>query len=253
MTIKVFAWPPVGVTGAEWAEIAPVEISRSLTTGRDYTSAAQCKRLVAALDVSALALGEMGAGYMEALKRHLEGVHAVRLRSYPINWRLSPGPDLSLLQSQRLAWSSGGDPLEWTAGGFPLTWFTGAVLIGTTGAAGGWPIITVSGLPPLTLIARPGEFLTAFADMADDDGFTAQITAPATSDAAGVAVIRLIDALPALSDVRVNLSVSQTAVFRPVTYPRAMQPLEGDWTYSWQFRQIFADEVGGFEELDPWS
>ena len=251
--MKVFAWPPVGVVGAEWTELAPVETSRSLVTGAEYLSAAQRVRRVASLEVSALACGEMGAGFMEMLKRHLAGVHLVRLNSYPINWRVPASLAAATRQSNQILWTAAAADLDWTAGGAPLGWFTGAILTGTTGTADGWPIVTVSGLPPLTVVARPGEFVTAFADIDDLTGTTVQVTAPAKSNASGVAAIRLFEALPAGTDVRVNVGGSDTAVFRPIGYPRAMQPVSGDWIYAWQFREVFEDEVDEFVEVNPWD
>lgn len=250
MSINVIAWPPVGVVGTEWTEEAPVERSRSLLTGADYVSTRGRIRRLAALDVSALSRGRSGAGYMEMLKRHLAGgIHAVRLYSYPVNWHLDALDD-TWRQSEPIDWTSGGAALSWTSGGSALSWYSGTVLTGTTGTDGdGWPIVTVSGLPVNKLVARPGEFVTAFDDRTEH---RAQVTAEARSDGSGQAVIRLFDALPALTDARVNIGTSDTGVFRAVQLPRAAQPLAANWTYSWQFREIFADEVGGFEEVDPW-
>lgn len=246
MTIRVIAWPPVGVTGTEWTEEAPVERSRSLITGADYVSTRGRIRRLAALDVSALARGRSGAGYMEMLKRHLAGgVHAVRLNSYPVNWHFDALDD-SWRQSDAITW----DGLSWTSGGSDLSWYSGTVLTGTTGTdSNGWQIVTVAGLPANKLVARPGEFVTLF-----DDGTErrAQVTAEARSDSAGQAVVRTFETLPALTDARVNLGTSDTGVFRAVELPRAKQPLGANWTYSWQFREVFADEVGGFTEVDPW-
>mgnify|MGYP001459223640 FL=1 len=111
-----------------------------------------------------------------------------------------------------------------------------------------------SGLRPSRLVARPGEFLTAFADHDDTVGHTVQITAPARSNSDGVAVIRLFEALPDLTDARVNIGVADTGAFLPVgEYPRAAQNLSGDWSYSWSFREVFPEEVGGFVEVNPWA
>lgn len=251
--INVYAWPPVGVVGSEWTEESPVQVSRSIVTGADYTSLALRKRRLATLEVSALAKGRSGAGYMEILKRFLEGRHAVRLNSYPINWHLdamNPGARAST----PLFWSDGGVDLEWTDGGTELLWYDGTLLTGTTGTdASGFSIITVSGLPVNTLVARPGEFLTAFGDEDDTTGTTAQIVNEVTSNGSGVAAIRIFTALPAMTDVRVNIGTSDTGVFKPVQIPRAVQPVGGSWTYSWQFREVFSDEVGGFTEVDPWT
>lgn len=245
MSITVYAWPPVYSVGTEWTEIAPVEVSRSLITGAEYISAMQRKRRRVSMSVGCFGRKGDGAGYMEALKRLLAGVHAVRLYSCPINARRNAVASLSR-SSAPVTW----DALSWTSGGSALSWYSGTVLTGTTGTDGdGWPIVTVSGLPAQELVALPGEFVTIH------DGATehrAQILAEARSDATGEATIRLIDTLPSLTDARINLGTSDTGVFRPVRYPRAKRPLGGEWFYDWEFREIFADEVGGFTEVDPW-
>lgn len=251
--INVYAWPPVGVVGSEWTEESPVQVSRSIVTGADYTSLALRKRRLATLEVSALANGRSGAGYMEMLKRFLEGRHAVRLNSYPINWHLdalNPGARAST----PLFWRDGGVDLEWTDGGTELLWYDGTLLTGTTWTdLKGFPRITVYGLPPNTLVARPGEFLTAFADEDDTTGTTVQIVNEVTTNANGEALIRLFSSLGTLTNVRVNIGTSDTGVFKPVQMPRSVQPVGANWTYSWQFREVFSDEVGGFTEVDPWT
>jgi len=252
MTINVYAWPPVYAVGTEWTEVAPVEVSRSIITGAEYISAAQRKRRHVSLTVGCWGRNGDGAGYMEVLKRLLEGIHAVRLYSCPINARRNAVAGMER-QSAPIDWTSGGSALSWTSGGSALAWYSGTVLSGTTGTDGaGFPIITVSGLPASRLVALPGEFITAYADADDVTGATVQVMAPATSDASGIAAIRLVEALPAGTDVRVNIGTRDTAVFRPVGYPRSERPMAGEWTYSWQFREVFADEVGGFTEVDPW-
>mgnify|MGYP007032572133 CR=1 FL=1 len=254
MSVKVYAWPPVGVVGGEWSEVAPVEISRSPLTGREFVSAAQRRRRVAALNVSALSRGRSGAGYMEMLKRLLGGVHLVRLTSTPINWHLDHQAEASWRQSFRLYWEAGGDDLAWQMGGSALYWYTGAYLTGTAATDGPWPAVLVSGLPPRAKVARPGEFIDAFLGESDVSGARAQVLREAFSNDHGQALIRLYEPLPGWVDgARVNLGTSNSAVFRPLEYPRAIQPLGEDWNYSWTFREVFADEVGGFDEIDPWT
>lgn len=253
MTIKVYAWPPVPVTGSEWTEIAPVQVSRSLITGAERISAVQRKRRLVTLQVAALGKpGNMGAGYVEMLKRLLEGIHAVRLRSYPINWHLDWLREQREREPLPLTWTAEGLDLGWTMPPETLLWFAAATLTGVIGTSGGWPAITVSGLPASRLVARPGEFITVRENSAATDSATAQVLAPAYSNASGVAVVRLFSALP--YGGLVEMASSDTAVFRPVgEYPRAVQPVGAQWGYDWSFREVFEDEVGGFEEVDPWS
>lgn len=253
MSVNVYAWPPVSLHGWMWTLSDPIQRSRSIITGADYVSAAQRRRRIAALEVSGIGKNRMGAGYIESLIELLKGgQHCVRLYSCRINVRGGLATDLR--QSDPLLWTEGSEDLEWSAGGADLFWYTGSVIVGTTGTdAAGWPIITVEGLPPNALVARPSEFITIYADE-NDAGSTYRVLAPAYSDGTGTAVIRLHDDPGALTDVRVNLGTSETAVFRPVSIPQAMQYKTGDWSYTWEFREVFEEEVGagGFVELDPW-
>jgi len=252
MSINVYAMPPVPITGSEWTEIAPVQSSRSYY-GKDYTSAFGRTRRHVSLQIAALGRGgNMGAGYVEMLKRFLAGIHAVRLNSLPINWHLDAIRDRARLESLPLVWTSGGEELTWTMPPEALIWYSGVPLTGVIGTSGGWNIVTVSGLPPNSLVARPGDFVKVQEDAADTTGSTAQVVAPAYSNASGVAVIRLFSAL-AYGGI-ITLNASDTGVFKPVgDYPRSMQPVGANWYYDWSFREVFADDVGGFVEVDPWS
>ena len=248
MTIKVFAWPPVGANGWEWTEVAPITSSRSLTTEREFTATSGRKRRMASLSVSAMSANGAGAGYMEMMKRLLEGVNAVRLRSKPIN---SQKYSSKIGGVTPVRWTADDTQLDWTAGASDLLWFSGTVFLATTTTSGGYPAVSVTGLPPSTLVARPGEFIRLFAD-SNGGEHVSQVLAPAYSDENGAALIKVLDALPSLTEVPVNFGDRASAVFKPISYPRAVQPVRGDWTYDWQFREVFADEVGGFEEVDPW-
>lgn len=244
--INVYAWPPVGVVGSEWSEIAPVRRSQSMLTGADYMSTVQRRRRVATLEVSALARGRSGAGYSEALKRLLDGgVNAVRLHSYPINWHLDAVRNE--LQSSPLHWTTNGTDLEWEDDGTELLWFTGAGLQGTVGTEGGWDVVHITGAPANTLLIRPADFVRVYGA---EEG-VAQAVTEAHSDANGEATIRLFDPLP--NDGVVSLGDRESIVARPVSIPRAVQPHASNWSYTWEFREIFSDEVGGFNEVDPWT
>jgi hypothetical protein len=257
MTLKVFAWPPVGVIGTSWAESAPVEISRSMTTGAERLSAFQRKRTLVRLTVPGIGRSTYESGYMEVLKRYLEGIHLVRLYSYPINWHLD--------QPQPL------------------------VVRGDVYNDLGRSYVVLRGLPRSRLIARPGEFLTLFLpsgtttdldplawqngddpltwnvdDSTNADpltwfngtpygGTVVQVIAPAMSDDTGRAVVAIFETVPDQTQITVLYGACDTGAFRPETYPTAQQPQAGNWSYEWSFREVFADEVGGFVEINPWS
>lgn len=253
MPINVYPWPPVGAIGAEWTESYPVARLRSALTGRDQMQASQRRRRIATVTVSALAAGRMGAGYSEMLKQLLEGgIHAVRLQSSPINWWLDELERRGgAYGSNPLVWRTGSDPLSWRAGAGPnaLTWYSGVVVTGgVPTAAGAWGMLPVTGLPPSTLVARPGDFIRIYS-MADPSVFeVARVLRVATTNMAGDVILKL-DRLPTISGGRVNMAGQDEAVFRvDGGLPRAVQPVNGDWSYTWNFREVFADEVGGFAE-----
>lgn len=256
MSIKVFAWPPVAPRRWEWTIEDPVQSSSSIITGAEYLSAAQRRRRLATVEVSGLRDG-MGAGYMESLKELMRGrINAVRLTSYPINRHLTATHEQWTRKSEPIAWTDGDVALDWTADTTDLLWLYGRMLRGSSGTdSDGWPVLTVSGLKPNVLVARPSEFLTIYATESDTEGTICRVLAPAMSRSDGVAVIRLHSDPGVVSDARVSIGTSETGVFRAVTIPRAIQPAMGDWTYSWAFREIFEDEVGagGFTEVNPWS
>lgn len=170
------------------------------------------------MTVSALSGDRSGAGYVEMLKRFLDGgVHAVRLYSKPINW-----------------WMDSVGKGEVIFGGNAVRLQDGRYRISATG------------LPNNRLIARSGDFLSA-------SGSISQIVRNVFSDSNGTANIDVFDEIPlgVVADGRIG--VSDTGVFRVLEMPRAVQPLEGNWMYTFEFREVFEDEAGGFLEVDPWN
>lgn len=258
MAINVFPWPPVGAVGAEWTLDMPVSRLRSAITGRDQMQASQRRRRIATVEVSALANGRMGAGYCEMLKQLLDGgIHAVRLQSSPINWWLDElrrqGLGEGGVNSYPLTWRTNGNPLAWQTDGNPLNWYSGTVVTGgVPGEFHMWGTLTVTGLPPRTLVARPGDFIRVY-DMSDASIYEiARVVAAAVTDGSGSVTLKL-DRVLTISNGRVNLAGQDEGVFRADSMPRAVQPIDGDWKYTWNFREVFADEVGGFMERTPWT
>jgi hypothetical protein len=257
MTAKVIAWPPVGALGTEWTEIAPVQISRSMITGAERVSAFQRKRRLATISVPGIGRTTYDGGYMEMLKRFLAGTNLVRLHSYPVAWHLDrperitargnvfthtgqtfvevfglkpgiqvcrPGDFITLLippssttQDSPLSWQNDQNPFEWltddSTNADLLTWFAGA----------------------------------------PDFGTTVQVTQPVTSDDTGRAVVPVFETVAAQTQIYLVFGACATGAFRPISYPRAVQPNSGSWSYDWEFREVFADEVGGFLEVNPWA
>lgn len=257
MAIDVIAWPPVGAVGCEWTAHQPVARLRSALTGRDQMQGSQRKRRLATLQVSALSAGRMGAGYCEMLKDLLVGgVHAVRLRSSPINWHLDEDGRAAVLNSFPIGWRTAANPLGWqTVAGQPLIWFDGRVITasGASVASGRWHNLTLTGLPGITLVARPGDFIRAYQISNPDMWQVARVVRPAVTNGAGTVTLCLDRAIT-IPGARVNVAGQDEAVFRVEgALPRAVQPVGQNWTYTWNFREVFADEVGGFIEVDPWT
>lgn len=247
---NVYKWPPVGAISREWTQLAPVSSSRSLITGAEYVSAAQRRRRVAVIEVSSLfSPFGAGAGYMEALKRLLDGgIHLVRLEYY------KPGSCwLDVTDEQRqggwIEWSTPPQPFGWVGPPQEIRWFQGADLPYLVTTYGGRPAIRVDGLPPNALVVLPGEFVSV-----EVSGLWSQfmVVSPATTNGDGVAIIQLTDAAPAGD--RVSIGARDTGVFKADALPRAIEPARGDWSYAWEFTEVFEDEGRGpFVEIDPWS
>lgn len=264
--INVYAWPPVGVVGHEWTEEAPIQRSRSLITGKDYLSAYARKRRVVTLNVSSLAKSRSGAGYSEMLKRLLDGgINAVRLKSYPINWWLDAQQLDPFRRSEGfLEWdASTGYEFNWISqepsvyvADKPLTWYSGEYISGYTRQFGDYYRVVCGtfNLEEGTIVARPGDFVTVYEPT--EEGVvehTTQVLKEAVVDRNGDTTLIVLDEIPELNDVRIDVGASATGVFRPVELPRSMQGLGSDWQYKWAFKEVFADEVGGFTEIDPWT
>lgn len=241
---KVYAWPPVGVISHDWTIHAPVNTSRSLTTGRRYVSAFQPRRRV--VDLSVSGGRRYGAGYMEALKRYLDGgVHLVRLNSCKIpHGKVDVG--FALRQTVPVAWLSAGKDVAWKRPSEDVMFYLGAKLTGQRNYNGPVPQILVEGLPPNSLVGLPGETI-AFA------GKTYMIAAPMRSNDRGAAMAR-VTSLVTDDTGEVSIGIRETAVFEAVSIPRGGRAGNEFTPYDWSFREVFADEVvGGFEEIDPWN
>ncbi|WP_290690130.1 MULTISPECIES: hypothetical protein [unclassified Haematobacter] len=251
--VNVYAWPPVGFRSFEWSVEQPVAKSRSLWSNRRYVSTTQRRRRVATISVSAGTT--MGAGYMEALKRLLEGgTHLVRLDSYPLNPDEPEFPD-GVLNSEPFEWleGAGPDPLGWQALGGDLRWFQSPPLLASAvsppGANPAW--VQVDGLPPNELIAMPGQFVTILSGDPEVKSVR-MILAPVMSDASGSAAIKFEGERP-VNIRRVQIGTQESSAFEALSIPRAPRVVNSDWFYDWSFLEVFEDETAGFVEVDPWN
>jgi hypothetical protein len=224
-----------------------------MITGAEFVSASQRRRRVASIEVSSrFSPHSAGRGYMVALKRLLQGgVNLVRLHYTQFNWEC-----LDIAQNERaggfIQWSGPPQDIDWLGPPQEIQWSWGTILSFTPTTDGGFPAIEVSGFTPGSLVALPGEYVVIYANNDDHVGTSVMVLAPAVTNAGGAAVIRLTDEPPAGS--RVSIGGADTGVFRATELPRSSETMAGDFTYSWNFEEVFADEGRGpFEEVDPWN
>lgn len=241
---KVFAFPPVGVIARYWTMEQPVSRSLSLLSGASYVSAAQRRRLVAGCEIHGRR--HYGSGYLEALWRLLDGgVHLVRLTSCRIPW----GATVPAVQRSGgfFEWTTPPTDFTWSVPPGEFTWFQGAELYFTASGTE----ITINGLPPNAVVAIPGEFVTIW-NYGETQSETIMIAAEARSNGAGVVTIRLVRP-PELTG-RISIGTRESGVFEVTSsWPAAMRRVGMTDAYSLAFRQVFEDERGPFEEIDPWS
>jgi len=243
--MTIYHWPPVGLTGWLLTRVDPVSRSASSLTGRDYASQAQPMRRLVTAHVTAIGPDAAGAGYMEMLKSFLAGIHWVQVDAESSIWHIAR----SQFRNSIMEWTAGGIDLLWSDGPDNLFWVDHAIH-GTTGTADGWPVLTVTGLPPNQIVVRPHELVSVMIGVETHAARAVRVT---WSDGAGTAVIRLASALPAGSGLA-SLGARERLILRPLNDPRPVQPVGGDWTYEWDFIEVLADEIPpGTTTVDPWS
>lgn len=260
MPVDVFPWPPVAAVGTEWTEVQALRVLRSALTGRSIKTASRPPRRLATVVVTSIgSRNRSGAGYCEMLKRALRGgMHAVRLRSSPINWwmdRLCLEAE-GFTQADMLEWQTPGDAggdLDWTTpgdAGDELLWITGGTEFstGTIVPTVRGSNITIQGLPPNRLMFRAGDFVEVVDFTNPSNIERRQVVSDAFARANGTTQLRVTPAVT-ITDGFLRLGAVDEGVFEVLgALPRAVQNVQGDWTYTWNFREIFEDEVGGFTE-----
>lgn len=249
MSVEVVAWPPFAVTAWEIHDHFPQSRSVATIQGTARTSSALLPRRLVTASVRGIGVDRSGAGYVRMLNRRWAGKpRLVRMSCASALYRFSPS-GLDLARSL-MEWIVPSTPLLWTAGSGALRWGDDLALLGAVATDGMWPAISVSGLPPNTVVARPSDLI----EVTSGDGLTKQQSRAmkvTRSDGSGVALIRLETAFTIPGSVAIG--VKETGVFEAQEVPRGSQPLSGDWLYQWSLREVFADEYpGGFTEVDPW-
>lgn len=247
----VIAWPPFQLTGWELAEIYPQSKSVGLIEGQSRTSSAQRGRRVATANVTGIGTDLAGAGYVRMLNRLWAGSpNLVRVECLSSLWFLYRGNND--LRNNVLKWTDGGAELLWTAGGTELLWGDGAfALSGLPATDGGWFSLTVSGLPPGHIIARPSELISVTDGTTTEEAYALRVT---RADAAGVATIRTDKATAFTLTGLVSIGHAESVVFEAAGVPRSVQGVTGTFGYQWDFREVFENEYpDGFTEIDPWA
>lgn len=220
MPIDVYPWPPVPARRRSWLYHEPTAVSRSPLTGKEVVQSSQRARRIVTLEVSGLNADRSAGGYMDSLGRLLRGqTNAVRLASWSPNWHLD---------QQRAPGH------EWLS----------IRLTATATTSRGFAAWRIAGLPPMYPLMRPGDRFSVGATVY-------QTLNDVAADASGVAVSRVL--VPTSGTGAVTLDAQESAVFRADSIPTAPQSPGADFVFSWSFREIFADEVGGFTERDPWT
>jgi len=250
MTVDVIAWPPFQLTGWELADVIPQSRSVGLIEGRARTSSALRPRRVATANVSGIGTNLDGAGYVRMLNKQWAGSpNLTRVVCLSSLWHLSrAGQDL---RNTIMTWTDSGTDMLWTDNGTSMVWGDGAyALSGSPLTEGGYYGLTVSGLPPSQIIARPSELISV-TDGATTE--TAYVMRTETSDASGVATIRTDKATAFTLTGLVSIGHGENIVFEAQGVPRAVQGVNAAFGFQWDFREVFADEyAGGFVEVNPW-
>ena len=250
MTVNVIAWPPFQLTGWELADVFPQSKSVGLIEGRSRTSSAQRARRVATANVSGIGTKLDGAGYVRMLNKQWAGKpNLTRVPCLSSLWHLSrSGQDL---RNNILTWTDSSTELLWTDNSTTLTWYDGDfTLTGEPATDSGYNALTVSGLPPSQIIARPSELVSVTDGTTTETAF---VMKTATSDAAGVATIRTDKVAAFTLSGLVSIGHGESVVFEAAGVPRSVQGVERAFGFQWDFREVFADEyAGGFVEVNPW-
>lgn len=245
---NVIAWPRVGLVGWEIARIDRANVEYGLLTNVRRTSAPEVRRRELVANVSALSLGASGSGYMAELIEQLDGGrHLIRINARSSIWYLRDAA--RTYANTLIGWTAGSSELLWTDGVLDMSYIDGMYpLYGVPGSSAGRPILTVSGFPPNVVVCRPSERLAVTDGDATEQ---ARVVNIARSNGAGVAVLQLASAIT-ISGL-VSLGVRESIVCAAVDIPRAVQPMRGDWSYTWRLREVFAAETGAWVEVDPWQ
>lgn len=236
---EVYAWPPVRIAAHGSGLSRPGGTSFDLR-GVGYYSQAQKAREMYRVSVLALGSERDGSGYIDMLKRQLDGK--------PPLVRISPLPPLWLGALRGLQGKRGAEELRWWADGrtldWDLVWTSGNVISAVSAADGNWNGIRCTGLPPSMPVAFPGELVRA------KTGEVARVLKREISDPEGTATIRLDAFIPS---GEVLIGARDSLVMWIDVWPTTMLSF-GAQTIDLTMHQVFAEDYAdAFTEVNPWS
>lgn len=249
--VNVIAWPPVGTVGRDFTHVRPVSRSASLLTGARYVSAAQRRRRVATVKVAGIGPDGAGAGYVEMFKEYLDGgINLARVSLCSPVWYGALRGLAGLRGARKLQWAKDDTKVDWVNGAAPLEWSVGQAVAGVAGSLAGMSYLDCTGLPANQRVAFPSETVRVI-DAARAEHL-AKVVRVASSDQSGVARVFLDASLPS-GDVLIGYRESVVYEVEDLNNVRALQPVSGNFSFTFNLREVFEDETDGFTEVNPWG
>jgi len=253
--MDIYSFPPAPIIGWLPDEERPTRRGEYALDGKRAVSTAGPARRTLQLTCAALGRGHNGgAGYLAQLWRYIDGgVGLVRLNLPPQNWHLDQirlarqirlGPQIG---NELVTWTNAGDPIDLVDGVTPVATFGNTRRMAAPLVLAGYPYaVTVTGLPPGIVVARPGDIVRVW-----DAGTpsAARVLDLTRSDAAGVAEVPVSAALPAGV---VAFADEESAVFEVLEYKPGAQAIGRNWSISLSLREVLDGEIDNPVEVNPW-
>lgn len=243
----IYSWPPVCARGVEFTQVQPYSESLSAFGQKTrYVSQHERERKVATVVASGMYNDGAAGGYINMFKRLMKvdsegrSLNLVRLQSRPSHWNLRWGGTRGQTE---MDWTATGRDFDWTATGTEMVWYEGDILSGVSTADGSYDALQVSGLTPNEVAAYPDEIVTV-------GNSTARVLKLEYADSEGSALVRLDGPLPS-GDM--TIGEYEEDIYKITSVPRTVQYAGQDYEYTFEFEQVYEDEiVGTYTEENPW-
>ncbi|MBA86139.1 MAG: hypothetical protein CML69_15610 [Rhodobacteraceae bacterium] len=247
--MNIYTFPPAPITGWLPNEELPTRRSEYAMDGKRAVSTAGPARRTLQLTCGALGRGHNGgAGYLAQLWRYIDGgVGLVRLNLPPTNWHLDQIGLRRSIGNRVVPGVDGGNPVVLVNGVTPVTAFGNTRRTAAPLVLAGYPhAVTVTGLPPNIIVARPGDIVRVW-----DAGTpsTARVLDLTRSDADGVAEVPVSAALPAGV---IAFADEESAVFEVLEYKPGAQAIGQNWSIGLSLREQLDSEISDPVEVNPW-